>query len=45
MSPVRPPVAVIGYRLDPEHYRVRDFLTRMAVALAHRRLAELERLS
>jgi thioredoxin reductase (NADPH) len=30
MSPVRPAVTVIGHRLDPEHYRVRDFLTRIA---------------
>jgi thioredoxin reductase (NADPH) len=30
MSPVRPKVAVIGHRLDPAHYRVRDFLTRIA---------------
>jgi thioredoxin reductase (NADPH) len=30
MSPVRPTVQVIGTRLDPEHYRLRDFLTRSA---------------
>jgi thioredoxin reductase (NADPH) len=30
MSPVRPTVTVIGRRLDPEHYRLRDFLTRTA---------------
>jgi thioredoxin reductase (NADPH) len=30
MTPVRPTVTVIGYRLDPDHYRVRDFLTRIA---------------
>jgi thioredoxin reductase (NADPH) len=30
MSPVRPTVLVIGTRLDPEHYRLRDFLTRTA---------------
>jgi thioredoxin reductase (NADPH) len=30
MSPVRPTVTVIGQRLDPEHYRLRDFLTRIA---------------
>jgi thioredoxin reductase (NADPH) len=30
MSPVRPTVLVIGRRLDPEHYRLRDFLTRTA---------------
>jgi thioredoxin reductase (NADPH) len=30
MSPVRPTVQVIGTRLDPEHYRLRDFLTRAA---------------
>ena len=30
MSPVRPTVTVIGHRDDPEHYRVRDFLTRIA---------------
>jgi thioredoxin reductase (NADPH) len=30
MSPVRPTVQVVGRRLDAEHYRVRDFLTRTA---------------
>src|SRR4051794_33069797 len=30
MSPVRPTVQVIGERLDPEHYRLRDFLSRTA---------------
>ncbi|MBV9213600.1 MAG: NAD(P)/FAD-dependent oxidoreductase [Actinobacteria bacterium] len=30
MSPPRPTVEVIGHRLDPAHYRVRDFLTRIA---------------
>src|SRR5712692_6648415 len=30
MSPVRPTVQVIGSRLDPEAYRLRDFLTRIA---------------
>jgi thioredoxin reductase (NADPH) len=30
MSPVRPTVQVIGLRLDPEHHRLRDFLTRIA---------------
>jgi thioredoxin reductase (NADPH) len=30
MSPVRPNVHVIGRRLDPEHHRLRDFLTRAA---------------
>jgi thioredoxin reductase (NADPH) len=30
MSPVRPTVTVIGRRLEPEHHRVRDFLTRIA---------------
>ena len=30
MSPVRPTVAVIGHRLEPDHYRIRDFLTRVA---------------
>ena len=30
MSPVRPTVQVIGERLDPEHHRLRDFLTRVA---------------
>jgi thioredoxin reductase (NADPH) len=30
MSPVRPTVQVVGRRLDPDHYRLRDFLTRMA---------------
>ena len=30
MSPVRPTVRVVGRRLDPEHYRLRDLLTRIA---------------
>jgi thioredoxin reductase (NADPH) len=30
MSPVRPTVQVVGRRLDAEHYRLRDFLTRSA---------------
>jgi thioredoxin reductase (NADPH) len=30
MSPVRPTVHVIGRRLDPEHHRLRDVLTRIA---------------
>ena len=30
MSPVRPRVKVVGQRLDPAHWRVRDFLTRTA---------------
>jgi thioredoxin reductase (NADPH) len=30
VSPVRPRVRVVGRRLDPEHWRVRDFLTRTA---------------
>jgi thioredoxin reductase (NADPH) len=30
MSPPRPNVHVIGRRLDPEHHRLRDFLTRAA---------------
>ena len=30
MSPVRDTVTVVGARLDPEHYRLRDFLTRVA---------------
>jgi hypothetical protein len=30
MSPSRPTVQVIGRRLDPEHHRLRDFLTRVA---------------
>jgi thioredoxin reductase (NADPH) len=30
VSPVRPTVQVIGARLDPEHHRLRDFLTRTA---------------
>jgi thioredoxin reductase (NADPH) len=30
MSPVRPTVQVIGRRMDAEHYRLRDFLTRTA---------------
>src|SRR6185312_13975802 len=30
VSPVRPTVQVVGRRMDAEHYRVRDFLTRTA---------------
>src|SRR4051794_41313524 len=30
MTPVRPTLQVIGERLDPEQYRLRDFLTRTA---------------
>jgi thioredoxin reductase (NADPH) len=30
MSPVRPTVHVVGRRLDPEHHRLRDVLTRIA---------------
>ena len=30
MSPPRPNVHVVGRRLDPEHHRLRDFLTRTA---------------
>ena len=30
VSPVRPTVTVVGRRLDPEHHRLRDFLTRSA---------------
>jgi thioredoxin reductase (NADPH) len=30
VSPVRPTVQVIGRRMDAEHYRLRDFLTRTA---------------
>jgi thioredoxin reductase (NADPH) len=30
MSPVRPNVHVVGRRLDPEHHRLRDLLTRAA---------------
>jgi thioredoxin reductase (NADPH) len=30
VSPVRPDVTVVGRRLDPEHHRLRDFLTRGA---------------
>ena len=30
MSPIRPTVRIVGLRLDPEHYRLRDFLTRAA---------------
>jgi thioredoxin reductase (NADPH) len=30
VSPVRPTVQVVGRRLDPEHHRLRDFLTRIA---------------
>jgi thioredoxin reductase (NADPH) len=30
VSPVRPLVRVVGRRLEPEHHRLRDFLTRIA---------------
>jgi thioredoxin reductase (NADPH) len=30
VSPIRPQVQVVGARLDPEHHRLRDFLTRAA---------------
>ena len=30
MSPVRPDVRVIGFALDPDHYRLRDHLIRAA---------------
>jgi thioredoxin reductase (NADPH) len=30
VSPVRPTVRIVGERLDPEHHRLRDFLTRIA---------------
>jgi thioredoxin reductase (NADPH) len=30
VSPVRPTVTVVGRRLEPEHYALRDFLTRSA---------------
>jgi thioredoxin reductase (NADPH) len=30
MSPIRPTVTVVGRRLDPEHHRLRDYLTRVA---------------
>src|SRR2546423_3966553 len=30
MSPVRPTVQVVGRRMDANHYRLRDFLTRTA---------------
>ena len=30
MSPVRSTVTLIGSRLEPDHHRVRDFLTRIA---------------
>lgn len=30
MSPIRPTVQVVGRSLDPEHYHLRDFLTRTA---------------
>ena len=30
MSPVRPNLRVVGLRLEPEHHRLRDFLTRAA---------------
>jgi thioredoxin reductase (NADPH) len=30
VSPARPVVQILGERLDPEHHRLRDFLTRVA---------------
>ena len=30
MSPIRPTIDVVGRTLDPEHHRLRDFLTRIA---------------
>ena len=30
MSPVRPTLIVVGRRHEPEHHRLRDFLTRIA---------------
>jgi thioredoxin reductase (NADPH) len=30
VSPIRPTIAVVGRTLDPEHHRLRDFLTRIA---------------
>ena len=30
MSPIRPPVKLVGRGMDPEHHRLRDFLTRIA---------------
>ena len=30
MSPVRPTLLVVGQRHEPEHHRLRDFLTRIA---------------
>src|ERR1044072_3411874 len=30
VSPVRPTLQVVGRRMDAEHYRLRDFLTRAA---------------
>lgn len=30
MSPIRPTLEVVGRSLDPEHHRLRDFLTRIA---------------
>jgi thioredoxin reductase (NADPH) len=30
VSPIRPTIQVVGERLDPEHHRLRDFLTRVA---------------
>jgi thioredoxin reductase (NADPH) len=30
VSPPRPTVHVVGHRLEPEHHRLRDFLTRAA---------------
>ena len=30
MSPIRPELTVVGLRVEPEHHRLRDFLTRIA---------------
>ncbi len=30
MSPIRPEMTVVGIRVEPEHHRLRDFLTRIA---------------
>lgn len=42
MSPVRPMVQVVGRSLDPEHYRLRDFLTRIAQPYAFYELGSPE---
>jgi hypothetical protein len=41
VSPVRPPVKVVGRRLDAEHYRLRDLPTRIRGTARVANLGEL----